>query len=355
MKKLILILFLPLVSSISFAQNKAAAEKLVNEGVDLHDKGDYEGALKKYNKALEVDNDNLSALAEKAYTVMSLKKYEEAISLSQKAIELYPDANDLKTVYVTYGNALDALHMTDKSIEIYDQGIKKFPDSYSLYYNKGVSLVSNKKVDESILCFEKAVLLNPKHASSHSGIARLSAYNNKKIPSILAFCRFLVIEPQGTRAEENLAALQKMMTTNVEETGKKSVTINISADLFSDTTADGKPGENSFATTDLILSLTAAMDYDKKNKKKSQVELFLGKMEVICASLAEGKNDNYGFYWEYYASYFIEMKENKFLETFAYIAFASTDDKDVASWLKSNKKETDKFFEWSQSYDWKSN
>ncbi len=354
MKKFFLILCLPLFSLITVAQNKPAAEKLVSEGVNLHDKGDYEGALKKYNKALEVDKDNLSALAEKAYTVMLLKKYEEAISLSQKAIDLYPEANDLKTVYVTYGNALDALHMTDKSIEIYDQGIKQFPDFYSLYFNKGVSLVSNNMVDEAILCFQKAVMLNPKHASSHSGIARLLAFNNKRIPSILAYCRFLVIEPQGTRAEENLAGLQKMMTANIEETGKKSVTINISADLFSDTTADGKPGENSFASTELIFALTAARDFDKKNKKKSQVELFLGKMEVLCSSLAAGKNDNYGFYWEYYAPYFIEMNENKFLETFAYIAFASSDDKEVASWLKSHKNETDNFFEWSKSYDWKS-
>jgi hypothetical protein len=196
-------------------------------------------------------------------------------------------------------------------------------------------------------------MLNPKHASSHNAIARLSIINNKRIPALLAYCRFLVIEPQSNRGKENLSSMQKIMKGNVEETGKKSVTINISPDMLGDTTANAKPKENSFTSTDLILAMDAAMDFDKKNRKKTAVEQFIRKFETVCSSLKETKLDNFGFFWHYYVPYFTEMKDKNFLETFSYIAFSSIDDPDISKWLKSHKSETDKFFEWSNAYEWK--
>jgi tetratricopeptide (TPR) repeat protein len=352
MRKIILILALPLMFNMSFGQNKADAEKLVDEGVAYHDKGDYDGAISKYDKALELDKDNLLALTEKAFSLLSLNKYDESINYCQKAIATHPGDKGLKTVYVTYGNASDGLKKTDKSIEIYDEGIKLFPDYYQLYYNKGITLSSVKKYDEAILCFQKAIMLNPKHASSHNAIARLSNITNKRIPSLLAYCRFLAIEPQSDRARENLSSLQKIMKGNVKETGEKSVTINISPDMLG---VNGKQKENSFTSTDLILSMDAAMDFDEKNKKKTDVEQFIRKFETVCASLKETKKDNYGFFWDYYVPYFIEMKDKNFLTIYSYIAFASSDDPDISVWLKDHKSEIDNFFEWSKSFEWKIN
>src|SRR5690348_1014476 len=137
----------------SFAQNKEPANALVKEGVAYHDKGDYDGAIDKYDKALVMDKDNLFALEEKAYTLMAQKKYEEAIELCKKAIEVHPGEEYLSTAYITYGNALDGLKKTDQSIAVYDEGIKAFPDEYQLHYNKGITLSSVKKYDETILSF----------------------------------------------------------------------------------------------------------------------------------------------------------------------------------------------------------
>ncbi len=354
MKKTILLLMFPLMSSILFAQNKEEADNLVNEGVAYHDKGDYDGAISKYNKALELDKDNLLALTEKAFSLLSQEKYDESIICCQKAIEKHPTEKDLQTVYVTYGNALDAQNKTDRSVEIYDEGIKQFPDYYQLHFNKGITLSSVKKYDEAILSFQKSILLNPKHAGSHNAIARILNIKNKRIPSLLAYCRFFVVEPKGNRAKENLAAMQTLMQGNVEKTGKKSITINISPDMLSDTTADGKPKENSFTSTDLILLMDGALDFDKKNKKKSEVEQFIRKFETVCSSLKETKKDNYGFYWDYYVPYFTEMKDKNLIETLGYIVFASSDDEDVAKWLKSHQTEIDTFYTWSKSFVWKS-
>lgn len=329
------------------AQQREAAEKLVDEGVAYHDKQDYDGAIDKYDRALVLDKDNLLALTEKAFTLHSLQKYDESIVYCKNAIEKHPGDAGLKTVYVTYGNALDGLKKTDQSIEIYDIGLKQFPNYYQLHFNKGISLSSVKKYSQALQCFEKAVTLNPRHGSSHNAIARLNDAQENRIPAILAYCRFLALEPNSSRAKENLAFLQKQLKGNAEKTGKKSVTIHIDPKTL-DTTA-GK--ENYFGHVDLLLSLTSASDFDKKNKNKSEREKFEDKINLLSATLSEQKN-TVGFYWKYYAPYFADMKANKQIETFSYIAFATSDDEDIAKWLKSNKEAIDAFFKWSKAYTW---
>lgn len=354
MKKIVLILY-TLSINFAFSQNKIEAEKLVYEGVVYHDNGDYDGALNKYNKALELDKDNLLALAEKAYTLNTLKKYDESILVCKLAIEKHPKENSLKNVYVTYGNALDALKKTDEAFAIYDKGIKIFPEYYQLHFNKGITYSSIRKYDDAILSFQQAILLNPNHASSNNAIARLEKINGRKIPAILAFCRFLIIEPQTERAKENLNGLKELMSANVMKTGENSVSVTIDSNMFSENTKKGKPKENDFSSVEFISTMDIALDYDEKNVNKTEVEKFIRKFETICGSLSELKKDNYGFYWEVYAPYFVEMKKNKLIEPFAYIVYASSETNDVNEWLEKNQKELDKFYDWSNNYKWKTN
>ena len=76
------------------------------------------------------------------------------------------------------------------------------------------------------------------------------------------------------------------MTANVEKTGENSITVNVSPKMLSDRT-EGKPKENDFSSTDLISTMDIALDYDEKNKNKTEVENFIRKFETICASMSE--------------------------------------------------------------------
>lgn len=349
MKNLFLFITVTLFCNFLTAQQKAEAEKLINEGITYHDKGDFVTAITKYDKALELDADNLLALAEKAYSLISMQKYNETIECCKRAIEKHPGESDLKLVYVTYGNALDGLKKPGESIEMYNTGIAVFPDYYQLHFNKGITLSGMDKNDEALACFQKSATLNPKHASSHHAIAVLES---NKITSIMAYCRYLSLDAQSNRAKSNLERLQNKMKENVKQTGEKSVTINISPDMLANSE---KNGENNFATADLILTMAGALDYDKKYKKETEVERFKRKLEAICSALDESQEKSSGFYWKYYAPYFVEMNKNQLIETFAYLAFSSSNEAYVAKWLNSHKTEIEKFFEWSGNFEWKTN
>lgn len=355
MKKIILVLMFPLLCNISFGQNKAEAEKLVEEGVAYHNKGKYEVAISKYNKALELDKDNLLALIEKSFSLLSLKKYNESINNCKRAIAVHPKDKALPPAYIAYGIALDSSKRADKSLEIYDEGIKLFPDYYLFHFNKGITLSNLKMNKDALLCLQKSILLNPKHASSHNAIARLSNLYSMRVPSLLAFCRFLALEYQGKIAKENLASMLRIIDGNIQKSKTEPNTIIINPEIAGGIMTNEELQENMFTSEEVILTMNAVLGLNKMHKKKMDLKNFIRSFEALCISLKEKQRGNLGFFWKYYVPYFTEMKDKKWIETFAYIAFSSTQDPEVVEWLKSNKSATDKFFEWSNAFEWKTN
>jgi hypothetical protein len=47
------------------------------------------------------------------------------------------------------------------------------------------------------------------------------------------------------------------------------------------------------------------------------------------------------------------MQEEGMLETFAYIAYASSTNKKIQKWLKNNSSAIKKFYDWDEEYEWK--
>lgn len=353
MNKPIVFLAALLISLSAFSQNSEKIDKLIDEGVSLHDKGQYSDALKKYDEALVLDPSNKIAFAEKSMTQLAMARYEDVILTCQLAIQKLPGQSGSSNFYVNYGTALDELKQSEKAISIYNQGLKIFPTSYSLYFNKAITLLRTENKPDAILCLQQTLRNNPEHLKSHRLLGLLLIESEQRIPSIFANSRFLILEPEGERAATTLTMLQNVMTSNVKKGPGNKITLNIGRNMLSDTTNAAATNENVFTATDLNLTMSAALDYDSKNKKKTEVENFIRKFNTICETLKETQAKNHGFYWEYYAPYFIEMSNKGFIDTFAYLAFASTNKKNVTSWIKTHASEIDDFYKWSKTYYWK--
>jgi tetratricopeptide (TPR) repeat protein len=351
MKKISLLFMCTSLTFGTYAQQPDVAKALADEGVKLHDQGDFLGAIKKYDESLLADADNLLALSEKAYSLLAVNKPEKSIEACERALARHKENPGLKIVYVTYGNALDLTKEPKKAVNIYNQGIKLFPDFYLLHFNKGITLSGMQKYEEAAAAFQSAMKANPVHASSHNGLARLSEITNDKIPAILAYSRFLMVEPESTRAKENALNLQRLANSGAKQTGENEITISFDPGTMKKV-GSKKKKENDFSSAELFLGMSSALDYDEKNKGKTQVELFTDKMESLFAILAETRSANHGFFWEYYVPYFAEMKEKKFSATFSNVVFASAGDVNAKEWLKNHKEEVQKLILWSKSYSW---
>ncbi len=352
MKQVLLSLALLLSGVWLTAQNPDKAAELVDKGIKLHDKGDFEGAVGLYKKALEADVDNEVALAEIGLSLYSAHRFEEVIEFSERAVKKYPGSPTLETVYVTYGSALDELKRPKDALELYNEAIREFPEAFMLYFNKGITLVNMGRQDDALLSLQTAAKLNPRYPGIHNAIARILMLQDKRVLALLAYFRFFVVEPNSSRASQNLSAVQRLMNQGVEVTGKNKISINIDPKMLGDTLPDGSHKANNFGTIELLLSFTSALDTDKEHKKDTEREKFLRKLETICVGLSETQAKNTGFYWEFYAPYFIDMEQSKMIETFSYVVFASAEDAAVSKWIKANDDKIQAFYDWSNEFKW---
>lgn len=332
-------------SSLLYSQNSTKANEKIEEGIRLHDAGRYSDAIDKYNEALHIDKDNYVALAEKAMTLDILGKYDDAIEICQHILKLY-SRSDNSGIYVTYGNALDHAGKPGLALQIYDEGIRKNPDSYHLYFNKGITLANQEDIQGARKEFQKATLLYPNHSSSYYALAIVEEKN--RIPSILAACRYLTLDNKTRRATETLFLILDQLKKERSQEADTIADKNVIEQLE-------KERKSSFTAIDLVLS-SRIVSQNLTKFTASESERLKEMLEVVFSSLAqelskEKKNSN-DYYWVFLAPYFVKMYQQKYVEVFANIALATKNNREALHYIQKNSEKVDAFYKWSEDY-WK--
>jgi tetratricopeptide (TPR) repeat protein len=321
------------------AQQKA----LIAEGIALHDKGDYAGAISRYEQVLQENPNSIGALYEESFSYYTSKDYKKCLEKSYQAAQYKSDL--LPAIYVQIGSALDELGDSKKAVETYKTGLKLFPTDYLLHFNLAVTYNRLGDVLEARTSLKKAAGFNPDHAGSQLLLSVLFDRGGYRTPSLLAACRFLILEPATSRSDTALALVRKAMQAGVSQ-GNDAKTINI----FIDTAA--KKDEGDFTTIDLIVSMTKAAEKSERNQGKSAMQLMVGSFETLFAVMGEQKGDSSKFTWKYYVPYFVDMKKQGHVEAFAYYANRRSGDQDVSAWLLRNQDKVHSFLAWSRAYAW---
>jgi Tfp pilus assembly protein PilF len=348
------------------AQDPVGAKALVEEGVELHDEGKYKDAIKKYDKALKLDQDNLEAMAEKAMTLNALGEHEAGAALCQEIIEKHNGAREAPIVYVTYGNCMDQMGRPEASLKVYDKGISVLPYMAMLHFNKGITLsgMGPDSAASALKCFERSARLDPFHPGTQNAMGRLLAREDRNIPATLVMCRFLILEPEGARAKDNQALLQRLLKGNVKQNANGSTEIRVDASMVRDST-DTVHVANDFRSEELTWSLgNSLFDVSELTKMLNDAGLqgtvtvegstsasgLKDKLDMLAGLLLEGRARNHGFLWEYHGDWMIAVKDAGHTEAVAYLANASTDDKEVKSWLKENGEKIGAYYAWEKDY-----
>jgi superkiller protein 3 len=163
-------------------------------GLEHAGSGSYEEALEAYNKAIEMNPENVGAWDGKALVLRSLSlserdpiKYSESLESYDRAIELYNmkiEANpqDINALYykglALTGKALtmkageklnissdkeDRIRCFEDAIESYDRAIEIDPNYVTAWKNKGNVLYSLGKYNESLEALDKAIEIVPEY------------------------------------------------------------------------------------------------------------------------------------------------------------------------------------------------
>lgn len=143
---------------------------MVDTGIDL---------LKGLDKA---HPSNRAVVYEIVYGYIVKQDYEEAYQWAKKLLKLKDADADS---YFIAGNAFDYVGKRKEAIEIYEKGLKKFPNSVRLWVEKGNMAYMMKNYDESVGCYEHAIDIDPNYDASYYRLANLYAMSTDPVWAVM--------------------------------------------------------------------------------------------------------------------------------------------------------------------------
>jgi len=140
-------------------------EKIIAEGLKLHQSGNLLEAKKFYEKVLNVQPQNFTGLQLMGLLFAQLNENNKSLEYLNSAIKINPK---FVPCYVNRGITLQALKKYAEAISSYDQAISIEPSCIEAYSNKGIALHTLKKYDEALFCYDKAIELKKDFADAYS-------------------------------------------------------------------------------------------------------------------------------------------------------------------------------------------
>jgi len=316
---------------------QSSIEDFVREGIQYHDKGEFEKAIEIYEKALKIDPKSTLVNYEIALSNFSKGDYQKAIKFSD--IVLAQKEGYMLQAYLTKGSALDVLGKTRQSINLFKEAIQSTEGHHLLYYNLALNYYKLQELDNAEENVINAIKSNTRHSSSHLMLANIHNKRGNSVQTILATHYFLFLEPNTERSMGAYQVLQDKFSENVSEDENKSNTINL---MFSGN------ADSQFGAAELMIPMFGASRLSEENKGKTDEEMFIentASFFTILGELKEKEQDNKDIWWAFYTPFFYDLAKSEHVETyFNYI----TQYKNPTSinWLNENKNKLTDFDNW---------
>ena len=160
-----------------------------------------EEACRCYDKAIEIDLNNVAAWYNKGLVLDCLNRYNEAIQCYDRVIKIDPN---YANAWITKGLALGALDRYDEAIKYYEKAIEIEPYSAGAWNWKGDALRCLNRYDEAIRCYEKAIEIEPDYAIAWRSKGDVLRSLNRYDEMIQCYDRTLELDPTDAVAWENI-------------------------------------------------------------------------------------------------------------------------------------------------------
>ncbi len=327
MKKGSLIIFFLLFTTLTiYAQ--PSSDKLIKEGVALHDKGRYKEAIACYEEALKVNPTSMSAVYEMSLSYLHLKDYDKALKFSTKVIT----ANFqplLMDAYIVKGTVLANQAKIADAINTLNEALERCGDEYLLHFNLGLCYFNNKNNRMAVLHLRKAIEIDATHPSAFLVYAYALNDLGRWAQSFYSFHFFLLLEPNTERSKDAFGEMYDIINANLENAPTK---------------LSPEDGVNRQQIYDLIKK--------KKPRAKdavSQYTFFVEASKSIFFTLGQMQNDSQsGLLWYFFVPTYDEILGSGHFDIYCRYISVSYFPESLAWWNK-NKTQVDNFIEWFEN------
>lgn len=220
-------------SQVTQRKKNSALNDAYNSGMTALEAKQYDQAVEGFNKAGELDPNQIAVWSHLAEAYMGLagtKTGPDHDAAVGKALEAYSKAIALKpddaSLHNNYGLALDKAGKAQEALGELEKAAQLEPaNACKYYYNAGALLTNAGQVDPAVETFKKGIAADPKCADAYyqMGVALMAKVtttpDGKMVPvpgTVEAFQQYLQLKPDGSYAQsakEMLATLGSTVQT----------------------------------------------------------------------------------------------------------------------------------------------
>ncbi len=325
-------------------------EALLRAGIDLHDKGEFDAAIAKYQDVLAKSPSNVTALFELAFSYLSKKDYDKSFATARTGAEYKSEL--LPMFYDLMASSLDSKGQAEQAVEIYRKGIALVPDASQLYYNMAVTYrESLNRPNDARLALQKAATLEPLHPGVQLLLGQVYQSSGYTGPAFLALSTFLVLDPGGAQALPGYGLWRAVLKGGVDPIPDGAVAAGAMRPTAPRVT---KTDEGDFAALEAQLAPTHAAFTAKMDAGTPEIQALVAQVDQLIARLpAQPSGPAASSYVNrHYAPFFLELRRKGFVEPFVYWASQRAPVPMVGDWLRANETRVREFLTWAEAYSW---
>ena len=173
----------------------------LQQGVDLYQRGDLQGAIQAFEQEVTVNPDNATAYNNLGFLFYQQQHWAQSVTACQKAVELKPDYAE---AYWNMGFAYEQLEQYPEAILAMEKGIELSPGSSGVYSNLGNMYARLERYEDATNAFQNAVLYNPEDAIAYNNLGVVRFKTGHFEDAVEDFRRSVEISPQYEEAKGNL-------------------------------------------------------------------------------------------------------------------------------------------------------
>ena len=317
-----------------------AVKKLVDQGVQFHEQGQYDEAIAKYKEAEKKDPKSALVKYEMAFTYHAKRDLDKSLTYARAATKLKTDGIE-ENLYSLLGTVYDDKGMPDSALAVYREAFAKVPNSFNIPYNASITYMRMNNADSAYAWIKRSINNSRVHEGSHYYMGFLASQMGKW-PQFYAYTMYSTfISKKAEIIRDNLSRLYGRTKSFVFVKDKK---VEMNTPKIKQADSDSTVN-NEFLLAIQTMLVTDTLGkrklYDSDSTSAQQTEFLIHILEktIKLVAFTDEINDPIQRFYQ-------GLIRESLVEAFIYSLCEPIDRPTFAQWLIKNRTEQARLYQW---------